>query len=157
MYRIKHVVLDEQPGQPAAGGASPSTPAPTPSQPKAAKKNKGFKAAPKAKKAAKVKPAPKKAKTTKARKATQGKGPSVLKTYGKQYARPKGVKTAAGNQVVDSGDKTAKELRGKTLEQVYARASQVLKESVPALKSKYKHLNDGMQRMNLGNRIRAAS
>lgn len=63
----------------------------------------------------------------------------------------------SGNATMDNGDALAKKLRGAALEDVYAEAAKVLGESVSALQAKYKHLNPGMQRMNLGNRMRAAS
>lgn len=69
------------------------------------------------------------------------------------YAR---VKAASGNASLDNGDAVAKSLRECTLDDVYAKASKVLNESAKALRERYKHLNPGMQRMNLGNRIRGA-
>lgn len=63
----------------------------------------------------------------------------------------------AGNATMDNGDATAKRLRGMALEDVYAEASKVLGETQAALRARYEHLNVGMQRMNLGNRMRAAS
>lgn len=63
----------------------------------------------------------------------------------------------SGNATMDNGDALARKLRGAALEDVYAEAAKVLGESVSALQAKYKHLNPGMQRMNLGNRMRAAS
>lgn len=65
--------------------------------------------------------------------------------------------SAGGNATMDNGDALAKKLRGAELDDVYAAASKVLGESQAALKAKYAHLNPGMQRMNLGNRMRAAS
>jgi len=66
------------------------------------------------------------------------------------------VKSASGNASLDNGDEVAKSLRELTLDDVYSRASKVLKEPVKALRERYSHLNVGMQRMNLGNRIRGA-
>lgn len=65
--------------------------------------------------------------------------------------------SASGNATMDNGDALAKSLRGLELDDVYAQASKVLGESQAALRAKYEHLNPGMQRMNLGNRMRAAS
>jgi hypothetical protein len=65
--------------------------------------------------------------------------------------------SAKGNATMDNGDELAKQLRGAELDDVYALASKALGETQTALKAKYGHLNVGMQRMNLGNRIRAAS
>lgn len=76
------------------------------------------------------------------------------------YVRKIGGKTNvsnSGNATMDNGDALAKKLRGAALEDVYAEAAKVLGESVSALQARYKHLNPGMQRMNLGNRMRAAA
>ncbi len=64
------------------------------------------------------------------------------------------VKNASGHTSYDNGDDVATKLRGKTLEEVYAYASKQLKEPEKDLRAKYKHLNSGMQRMSLGNRLR---
>jgi hypothetical protein len=66
------------------------------------------------------------------------------------------VRTESGRKAIDSDDATAKELRGKTLDEVYAIAGKELGQTQKELKEKYQHLNIGMQRMNLGNRIRGA-
>lgn len=66
------------------------------------------------------------------------------------------AKSATGKASLNCGDDVAKQLTGKTLEDVYKAASKVLREPVAALVKQYKHLNVGMQRMNLGNRIRGA-
>ncbi len=78
--------------------------------------------------------------------------PADLSKYHKDTVK----KTAGGHPSVDSNDKLAVKLRGLTLDEVYSEASKVLNEPVKALKAKYEHLNAGMQRMNLGNRMRAA-
>jgi hypothetical protein len=52
-------------------------------------------------------------------------------------------------------DEVAMSLMGLTLDEVYAAASPVLGVPEPDLRAKYGHLNPGMQRMNLGNRMRA--
>jgi hypothetical protein len=69
----------------------------------------------------------------------------------------KALKSAGGNATMDNGDALAKTLRGAELDEVYAQAAKLLGETQTALKAKYSHLNAGMQRMNLGNRMRAAS
>lgn len=56
---------------------------------------------------------------------------------------------------IDVDDLTAKELRTHTLEEVYELTSLFSAMSVNDLKKRYHSLNTGMQRMNLGNRIRA--
>jgi len=67
------------------------------------------------------------------------------------------------NGVSGSGKKTkrsdhpvAKALDGFTLDETYQVASKMCDISVKGLQNKYGHLNVGMQRMNLGNRIRGA-
>jgi hypothetical protein len=69
----------------------------------------------------------------------------------------KALKSAGGNATMDNGDELAKKLRGAELDEVYKEASKILGETQTALRAKYGHLNVGMQRMNLGNRMRAAS
>lgn len=66
------------------------------------------------------------------------------------------VISADGNHSLDCGDDLAKQLRGKTLDDVYKIAAKYTKEPETTLRAKYKHLNVGMQRMNLGNRIRGS-
>lgn len=68
----------------------------------------------------------------------------------------KALKSASGNATMDNGDDVAKQLRGLDLEDVYAAAAKLLGESKTSLVQRYAHLNPGMQRMNLGNRMRAA-
>lgn len=71
------------------------------------------------------------------------------------YHIDKDKKTANGNPSVDCDDKVAVMLRGKDLKSVYELvAKQVEDETVVSLKKKYGHLNVGMQRMNLGNKLR---
>ena len=94
--------------------------------------------------------------------AGNGKGLGVLRTYGREYHRDKQVRTAGGYASVDSDDSVAKRLRGKTLDEVYEYAADIVRDddgapvAISALKKRYGSLNEGMQRMNLGNRIRAA-
>lgn len=52
-------------------------------------------------------------------------------------------------------DKTARDLAGLTLDQMYEHASRELGDTKEALRARYGHLNPGLQRMNLGNRLRA--
>lgn len=73
-----------------------------------------------------------------------------------KYVINKEVKTAGGNASVDCGDATAARLRGMSLDAVYKEAATVLKEAEKDLRARYAHLNPGMIRMNLGNRVRAA-
>jgi len=67
------------------------------------------------------------------------------------------VRTASGRKAIDSGDAIAQQLRGKDLTEVYAHAAKATGRPVAELQAKYKHLNPGMQRMNLGNVIRGAT
>lgn len=64
--------------------------------------------------------------------------------------------TASGNTSLNCGDELAKKLEGKDLDAVYKLASKTLEIPEKDLRSRYKKLNVGMQRMNLGNRMRAA-
>ena len=64
--------------------------------------------------------------------------------------------TVAGNVSLHNGDKVAKSLAGNTLDETYGEAAKALGVTVASLKSRYAHLNPGMQRMNLGNVIRGA-
>lgn len=152
------VTMDE--GAQTSEDSGGSAPAPTPSAPKAPKKAKP------AKKAAAKKPAKKKA----AGKSGSSKGltgPAVLKAYAPQYkkgGKDGKQKTASGNQTIDCGDKLADQLRGMDLDAVYDKAVKVLNTALEegekphtkqSLVAKYKGLNVGMQRMNLGNRMRA--
>lgn len=67
------------------------------------------------------------------------------------------VKSAGGNTSLDCGDTVAKKLRGKELDDVYKEAARVLgRDMADALRKRYADLNPGMQRMNLGNKIRHA-
>lgn len=116
---------------------------------------------------------PSKAKVTKTAKKAKGKqavkseatGPAVLRDYAQNYVKTPKEKgtTAGGHQMIDNGDKTAVALRGMDLDKLYVYAAKVLKEdkdgnrlTADSLKKQYKHLNAGMVRMNLGNRLRAA-
>lgn len=78
----------------------------------------------------------------------------LIKANVKKY---KVTTTAAGRRSLDSGDGVAKSLRGRGLDEVYEIAAGKLGISALALKRKYGHLNPGMIRMNLGNRMRAAN
>jgi len=73
-----------------------------------------------------------------------------------RYHFDKEKKTAGGNVSVDCNDPIAEQLRGLPLDAVYDVAVGHLRVPKLTLIAKYSHLNVGMQRMNLGNRIRAA-
>lgn len=64
-------------------------------------------------------------------------------------------RTARGNVSVHCGDSLAVFLRGKDLEAVYKLAEQHLPGG-NELRARYANLNTGQQRMNVGNRLRAA-
>lgn len=66
------------------------------------------------------------------------------------------VKTPTGRHAIDINDEVANKLRGLTLDGVYEAAAKALETSIEDLKKQYAHLNPGMQRMNLGNKIRGA-
>lgn len=129
----------------------PSTPAAIAEKAKAAKKPakaKTAKAAAKGKKA--VKPAKKPAK---AKVAANGDRlvPADLSTYHVD----KDKKTTGGNPSVDCDDKVAVLLRGKSLDDAYKLCASKTDTPEKDLRARYKHLNVGMQRMNLGNKLRA--
>lgn len=92
--------------------------------------------------------------------ATFSADPSVRikRVGGKEYNLSNYVatKSAEGNSTLNCGDATAKVLAGKDLDDVYKLAARATGIPEKDLRSRYKHLNVGMQRMNLGNRMRAA-
>lgn len=86
-----------------------------------------------------------------------GKSTDALRQKAPTYVHDKEKRTAGGHVSVHNGDEIANKLIGKDLDQVYTMAARTLKEDEAELRKKYKHLNIGMQRMNLGNRMRAAA
>lgn len=70
------------------------------------------------------------------------------------YQKDKEHKTAAGNPSIHCGDDVAKKLLGQSLDDCYAIAAKVCEMAEKELRAKYAHLNVGMQRMNLGNKMR---
>lgn len=64
------------------------------------------------------------------------------------------VIAASGKKSRDTGDAVAKDLRGMTLVDTYKRVASILDTDVTELVNKYNHLNEGQQRMCLGNRLR---
>lgn len=84
----------------------------------------------------------------------EGKVQAGMIHYDKsRYVR---YKTSDGQKGIDRGDEVARQLRGKELDEVYDIVAGVLGVPVDELKAKYRHLNKGQQRMNLGNRMRKA-
>lgn len=74
-----------------------------------------------------------------------------------KYVRTAGIKTPSGRASIDSNDSVAVKLRGMDLGEVYNLAASLIPpNTVASLRDQYGHLNPGMQRMNLGNRIRGA-
>lgn len=71
-----------------------------------------------------------------------------------RYAK---AKAPGGGTSYHNNDAVAQKLEGKDLDQVYEIVAKALKVEVRELKGKYKSLNVGMQRMNLGNRLRKAT
>lgn len=136
--------------------ASPEVPAPE--KPKRSRKEKTMATAQTATKA-KTK-APVKAKTPPARAKTPAKArteASGIRTIGGKAVNLDGyekTKAPGGGTSYHNGDPVAEKLAGKTLDEVYAVGAKTLKEDEKALRAKYKHLNPGMQRMAIGNRMR---
>ncbi|KKL59561.1 hypothetical protein LCGC14_2214110 [marine sediment metagenome] len=99
----------------------------------------------------------KKAKTAKKAKKADAQGNGVMANADlTKYKVSAKVRTPSGRKAMDCDDTTAGNLRGKDLEEVYKIAAKATDVTVVSLKKKYANLNLGMQRMNLGNRIRAA-
>lgn len=67
----------------------------------------------------------------------------------------KGV-SGSGKKTMRTNDLVAASLDGFTLDEVYAVAQELTETAAKELHARYDHLNVGMQRMNLGNRIRGA-
>lgn len=133
-----------------------TTAATTTDAPAKAKAKKTAKAKTPAKKAAKkaVKKGKKTPKSTKG--GAKVKGPAILREYATGYHKDTEKKTAGGNTSIDNDDEVAKKFRGKDLDAVYAMTAKALGVTEKELRARYTKLNVGMQRMNLGNRFRAA-
>ena len=65
------------------------------------------------------------------------------------------AKSKSGHATLHNGDHVAQTLAQLTLEEVYRHVASFIATPTDELKAKYEHLNPGMQRMNLGNRLRA--
>lgn len=61
---------------------------------------------------------------------------------------------ASGRMSCDNADDVAAILRGRPLEEVYQIVADMMKTDIADLATRYQHLNNGQQRMNLGNRLR---
>lgn len=67
------------------------------------------------------------------------------------------TKTPTGRRTIDCADDVATQLRGLPIDEIYEHAAEATGIDVALLKVTYGHLNVGMQRMSLGNRIRGAA
>lgn len=65
------------------------------------------------------------------------------------------AKSLNGSYTLHNGDSVALKLAEKTLDEIYSHAAIMLNLPKQELIDKYAHLNPGMARMNLGNRLRA--
>jgi hypothetical protein len=132
--------------------------APTESKPKPSKRGtKPKEDADMATKTAAKKSAPKKApakKTAAPRAKTEGGSVRTIGGKPVDISKYEKAKAPGGGTSYNNGDPVAEKLQGKDLDTVYDIVAKALKCEVKELKSKYKHLNVGMQRMNLGNRLR---
>lgn len=86
---------------------------------------------------------------TKAKKTT-GVVLDVLKEKRADYVVTKVDK----RRLIDNGDPIATKLRGLDLDAVYALCAKETETPEKELRERYQHLNVGMQRMNLGNKLR---
>ena len=71
-----------------------------------------------------------------------------------RYVITRDVKTKSGRVAIDNNDPVASMLRGLDLMEVYRRVADARGTTIPELEARYRHLNAGMQRMNLGNLLR---
>mgnify|MGYP000529398417 CR=1 FL=1 len=99
---------------------------------------------------------PKAAKAPKAANKTDDGDTRLVKAKLENYVRVKNEGRDGGVNV-DCDDKVAKSLRNLDLKGIYAEAARATGETQKALGEQYQHLNVGMQRMVLGNRIRGAA
>lgn len=67
------------------------------------------------------------------------------------------AKSKSGHATLHNGDHTAQTLAEMDLDQIFAHVAIMTGHDEIALRKMYAHLNPGMQRMNLGNRVRAAA
>ena len=88
---------------------------------------------------------------TKTKKQTTGPVLEALKAKRAEYTVTKGDD---GRRLIDSGDDVATQLRGMDLDDVYSTVAKALGVTEKELRERYAGLNPGMQRMNLGNRLR---
>lgn len=65
------------------------------------------------------------------------------------------AKSKSGHATLHNGDRVALDLGKMTLDEIYTHVAMMTGHDETALRKIYAHLNPGMQRMNLGNRLRA--
>lgn len=92
----------------------------------------------------------------KSKRAVKTNGQAVRSIGGKTFdlSRYERTKAPGGGVSYHNGDEVANLLNGKDLDAVYKTVAAKTKTEENDLRKKYKHLNAGMQRMNLGNRLR---
>lgn len=81
----------------------------------------------------------------------------VLEYKPDRYIPRDGIKTAAGNKIKDIGDEAADEMAGKSFSEMVAIVARATGRTKSELEAKYANRNPGMQRMTLGNILRAAN
>ena len=74
-------------------------------------------------------------------------------TVSADRSKYKTTRSASGAKSLSNGDAVATAVEGATIDDMYTLAKKMCGED---FREKYSHLNIGMQRMNLGNRIRGA-
>lgn len=89
-------------------------------------------------------------------KANKKNGGVVLDVLKEKRADYTVTKTKDGRRLIDNGDEVASKLRDLDLDGVYALCAKTQGVTEKELRERYQHLNVGMQRMNLGNRLRAS-
>jgi hypothetical protein len=89
-------------------------------------------------------------KMAKSGKQSNGTVLDVLKEKRADYT----VTKVEGRRLIDNNDEVATKLRGLDLDSVYAACAKETGTPEKELRERYQHLNVGMQRMNLGNRMR---
>jgi hypothetical protein len=156
----------ETSSEPVVVPPSSDTPAPTPAAESAAKPPKSRKrekttmatqtATAKKVPPTKAKTAAKKAPAKRVNGHAKTEGTGVRTIAGKvvDITHYEKTKAPGGGTSYHNGDSVAERLNGKTLDEAYGIAAKTLKLEEKELRKLYGHLNVGMQRMSLGNRMR---
>lgn len=150
--------VEPAPQDPSASASA--TPPPKPARRRSSPKKSEPKAsvqaeappAPKPEKEMATKPAKKKA----AKKAAAAAGTRTIGGKSFDLARYNKQKAPGGGTSYSNGDDVAQQLQGKDLEAIYTIVAKKTKIAEGELLKRFKHLNAGMQRMNLGNMLRKA-